>query len=62
MKTKCLIQKSFCPNGYNHCCMECDYEKQHVCNDNCLNHVSKCGLCVFIKDDGVIDEGKDMFE
>lgn len=49
MKTKCLIQKEFCPRGYDHCCMECEYGKSHLCDADCLNHASKCGLCEIVK-------------
>lgn len=50
MKTKCLIQDEFCPNGFTHCCMECEYGKSNLCAEDCLNHLSKCGLCEIVND------------
>ncbi len=58
MKTHCLIQDKFCPNGYTHCCMECKYGKANLCDEDCLNHASKCGLCVIEKDDTTTDSRK----
>lgn len=55
MKTHCLIQDKFCQNGYTHCCMECEYGKTHVCEDDCLNHMSKCGLCE-LENDNVVSK------
>ena len=49
METHCAIQEKCCPRNLSICCLECEYGKNEICEEDCMNHIAKCGLGTVIE-------------